>query len=258
VVEPALDADTWIAVVGDRSPGLEPQDAIEPAIRHAASSLPVPCPAVRWIDTTVLERAGPAVLDGTAGVWVAPGGPFRSLDGALSGIRWARERSIPLIGTCGGFQLAIVEFARNVLGVATAAHAEYDDPAGTGELFIDELLCSLVGQSMRVQVVDPELRGWYGTATPIERYYCRFGLDPRWREPLERAGLLVAGIDRADGDVRIMRLVEHPFFLLTLFVPQTSSEPGAPHPLVTSFVRAVCARTMASVHEGPAVRSSGE
>ena len=61
---------------------------------------------------------------------------------------------------------------------------------------------------------------------------------PAWRDALQIAGLLVAGVDAADGDVRIMRLAEHPFFVLTLFVPQTSSRRGAPHPLITAYIEA--------------------
>lgn len=105
-------------------------------------------------------------------------------------------------------------------------------------MFIEELLCSLVGQTMEVEVVDAELFAVYGEGHPKERYYCRFGLNPKWRSPLEEAGLVVAGVDAEDSDVRVMRLVGHPFFFLTLFVPQTSSSPGRPHPLIVSLLRA--------------------
>jgi CTP synthase (UTP-ammonia lyase) len=100
------------------------------------------------------------------------------------------------------------------------------------------MLCSLVGLTMDVEVVDAALVEVYGTRRPKERYYCRFGLNPHWRSPLEAAGMTVAGIDATDGDVRIMRLADHPSFVLTLFVPQTSSSAETPHPLITSFVRA--------------------
>jgi CTP synthase len=63
-------------------------------------------------------------------------------------------------------------------------------------------------------------------------------LNAKWRSPLEEAGLVVAGVDAEDGDVRVMRLVGYPFFFLTLFVPQASSSPGRPHPLIVSFLRA--------------------
>jgi CTP synthase (UTP-ammonia lyase) len=233
-------SSTWIAVIGDRVEGFEPHDTITDAIEHSTKSLGLHAPRVQWIATDQLANDGAALVDGASGVWCAPGGPFRSLDGAIDGIRWARESNVPFIGTCAGFQHGVIEFARNVLGYREAAHAEYGEAEGD-VLFIDELLCSLVGQTMQVEIVDDELVEIYGTRSPTERYYCRFGLEPRWRQPLHDAGLRVAGVDAQDGDVRIMRVPDHPFYVLTLFVPQTSSTPLAPHPLVTAFVRAVAA-----------------
>jgi CTP synthase (UTP-ammonia lyase) len=231
--------DPWIAVIGDRVEGLDAQDSIGPAVDHAAAALGVGAPDLRWFATDRIDLDDPgAPLTGAGAVWCAPGSPYRSLDGALAAIGWAREHEVPFLGTCAGFQHGVLEFARSVLGHTTAAHAEYDhdDHDGSAELFIDELLCSLVGQTLRVELVDPELRAIYGADEAVERYYCRFGLAPAWREPLHRAGLLVAGVDAADGDVRVMRLAGHPFHVLTLFVPQTSSAPGRPHPLITRLV----------------------
>ncbi len=232
-MEPPAD-EAWIAVIGDRLDGHEPQDAIAPSVAHAASALSVRAPVVRWIGTGDLDAAGTALLDGAGAVWAAPGSPYASLDGALEGIRWARERGVPFLGTCAGFQHGVIEIARNVLGRRDAAHAEY---GRDGELFIDELLCSLVGQTMSIDIGDDTVGSLYGSRTAQERYYCRFGLDPRWREPLEDVGLIAAATDSVDGDVRIMRLLGHPFLVLTLFVPQTSSAPGAPHPLIRELVR---------------------
>lgn len=232
------DSGKWIAVIGDRMTGFEPQDTIQSALSDAAGSLGSETPEVRWISTELLEAEEPGLLNGTSGVWCAPGSPFRSLDGALFGIRWARESRVPFLGTCAGFQHGVIEYARNVLGHKEAAHGEYTPLGDGGELFIEELLCSLVGKTMEVEVVDADLVSIYGDDHPKERYYCRFGLKPEWRSPLERAGLLVAGIDADDGDVRIMRLADHPFFVLTLFVPQTSSSPDRPHPLILGFLRA--------------------
>jgi CTP synthase (UTP-ammonia lyase) len=227
----------WIAVVGDRVEGLEAQDAIGPAVEHSAAGLGVDPPEVRWFATDRFDDA-PAgdLLDGAAAVWCAPGSPYRSLTGALSGIRWAREQAVPFLGTCAGFQHGVLEFARHVLGHADAGHAEYG-PGEAAELLIDELLCSLVGQTLRVDLVDDELRRLYGADEATERYYCRFGLNPSWRDTLHDGGLRVAGTDRRDGDVRILRLADHPYYVLTLFVPQSSSAPGRPHPLVTSLLR---------------------
>jgi CTP synthase (UTP-ammonia lyase) len=225
----------WIAVIGDRIADFEPHDAIESAVEHSARPLDIEAPEVRWFPTDELEADAGISLSGAAAVWCAPGGPFQSMEGALGGIRWARTHDIPFIGTCAGFQHAVVEFARSVLGHRTAGHAEYGE---SGELFIDELLCSLVGQTMEVDIVDAELARMYGTTTPTEKYYCRFGVNPRWLSELHDGGLRIAGVDARDGDVRIMRLDGHPFYVLTLFVPQASSTVAQPHPLITSFLSA--------------------
>jgi CTP synthase (UTP-ammonia lyase) len=234
-------------VVGDRRAGSEAQDAVEPAVRHAGGATGIEA-TVTWLDTASVAGDPGGRLDSFDAVWGAPGSPFLSLEGALAGIRWAREGGRPFLGTCAGFQHAVVEFARNVLGV-DAGHAEY---GGGGDLFIDELLCSLAGQTMGVRLVDPELQAVFGEGEVSERYYCRFGLNPAYRGELERAGLVVAGVDTSDGDVRIMRLAAHPFFVLTLFVPQTSSTEGRPHPLIVAFLRAVAAaRTSVKRRPGP-------
>ena len=225
-------------MIGDRVAGFAPQETIAPAIGHAAAGRHLPAPDVRWIATDDLADDGPRLLEGAAAVWCAPGGPYRSLPGALAGIRWARERGLPFLGTCAGFQHAVIEYARNVVGHRGAAHAEYGRPPNDADLFIDELACAVAGKTMAVRLVDPPLVDVYGASTATERYYCRFGLSPRWRHALHAAGLLVAGVDAADGDVRIMRLAEHPFFVLTLFVPQTSSTPGGPHPLIAAYTEA--------------------
>jgi CTP synthase (UTP-ammonia lyase) len=239
---PSAVQHAWIAVVGDRVPGHEPQEAIATAIGHATDARGVDAPDVRWISTDEVAAHGAgALLRGAAGVWGAPGGPYRSLSGALDAIRWAREQRVPFLGTCAGFQHGVIEFARNVLGHERAAHAEYGE-TGDVELFIEELLCSLAGQTMDVDLVDPRLVALYGAATAQERYYCSFGLRPVWRQPLHDAGLEVAATDKADGDVRALTLAGHPYFVLTLFVPQTSSTPARPHPVVRGFVEAVADR----------------
>ncbi len=239
----------WIGVIGDRVDGFAPHDTVADSVEHAAARLGVAAPEVRWIATDHLAEVGVAALDGAAGVWCAPGGPYRSLDGALEGIRWARTHDIAFLGTCAGFQHGVIEFARHVLGHTTAAHAEYavaqdrshdvgDRPGHDDEYFIDELLCSLVGRTMQVDLLDPDLCDLYGTAHPKERYYCRFGLNPKWRAALHDAGLRVAGVDHRDGDVRLLRLAGHRCYLLTLFVPQTSSTEAEPHPLILHYLRA--------------------
>lgn len=226
-----------IVVIGDRIEGSEPQATIAPALAHAAAALDRGEPVVSWIGTDDLEQGDPAtLLAGADAIWCAPGSPYRSFTGALAGIRFAREHGVPFIGTCAGFQHAVIEVARNVAGIADAAHEEYGHEGG--DLMIHELLCSLVGQRLEVRIDDPVIEALYGSNRADEKYYCRFGLNPGYLPALEAAGLQVAGSDVADDQPRIMRLDGHPFFVVTLFVPQTSSAAGAPHPLVSGFLAA--------------------
>ncbi len=239
-----------VAIVGDRLVGHEPQDAIETALAHAAEALGVHVDAT-WHDTRTLERDAAAVLDDADAVWCAPGGPFARLEGALAGIRFAREQRRPFLGTCAGFQHAVIEIARGLLGVGDARHAEYGQDGPASSLFIHELLCSLVGQSMTVRLVDAATRDVYGSPEAVERYYCRFGLNEDHVAALAGVGLVVGGVDATDGTTRIMHLTEHPFFYLTLFVPQTRSPRERPHPIITRYLATALERRGGGVSASP-------
>jgi CTP synthase (UTP-ammonia lyase) len=218
-----------IAIVGERLPDFPPHVATDVAIAHSAEALGVQVDA-RWIAT---DEELPAV----DAIWCAPGSPYRSLDGALAALRHGREQSVPTLGTCGGCQHMLLEFARNVLGFADAQHAEYDPYAS--RLFVTPLTCEVAGRTMHV-TLDPVSR-LYGGATDVqEQYYCNFGLNPEYRAQLDTAGFRITGVD-ADGDARVFELDDHPFYVATLFVPQMRSEPARPHPVVTEFVAAAAA-----------------
>ena len=130
----------------------------------------------------------------------------------------------------------VLEYARNVMGIKDAAHAETDPYASC--LFVTPLSCSLVGKTMQV-TIKPESKAAaiYQAHSAMEAFYCNFGLNPEYQEQLERAGLEITGKDE-NGETRIVELVSHPFFIGTLFVPQARSEPGKPHPLILEFCQA--------------------
>ena len=165
----------------------------------------------------------------------------KSLDGALAGIRFARENNVPFLGTCGGFQHLAIEYARNVLGFTDAAHAESDPYASC--LFVTPLSCSLVGMTMEVSI-KPGSRASVamGSSRSLEKFYCNFGLNPDYEGQLEEHGLAVTGKDQ-NGEARILELPSHRFFMGTLFVPQASSRPGNPHPLILALCRAAGSST---------------
>jgi CTP synthase (UTP-ammonia lyase) len=220
-----------IGIVGDRNPGNPTHLATEGALGH------VPEPVgFEWVPTEQIPEAPEARLARYAGLLISPGSPYRSMDGALAAIRYARERDVPLLGTCGGFQHIVVEFVRNVLGFTEADHAETNPSAP--RLAITPLACSLAGQHHPVNFVAGSLAaGLYGTEAAVEPFFCTFGLNPDYRPMLEARGLVVSGLGD-DGLVRILELRDHPFFVGTLYVPQARSQPAAPHPLLVAFVAA--------------------
>jgi CTP synthase (UTP-ammonia lyase) len=174
-----------------------------------------------------------------------PGSPYRSLLGALSALRFGRENAVPTLGTCGGCQHIILEYARNVLGFEDAQHAEYD-PYGS-RLFISPLTCNVAGQTMPVNLQPASLAAQcYGTSRITEQYYCNFGLNAGYRQTLEEGGLIVTGT-ADDDEARVFELPGHPFYVATLFVPQNRSTIEEPHPLVTGLLSAAAKRSTANV-----------
>lgn len=225
---------TRIGIIGDFNADNATHVATNLAIQHAAETLNRPFETV-WLPTDQLHD-----FETFDGLFCSPGSPYRSLAGALAGIQLARENSIPFIGTCGGFQHIILEYARNVMGMEDAAHAETD--AYASRLFITPLSCSLVGKTMDVCLrPGSKAAAAYATTHSVEAYYCNFGLNPEHQAALQAAGLAVTGTDH-NGEVRIVELPSHPFFLGTLFVPQARSREGNPHPLILAFCRAAAIR----------------
>lgn len=224
-----------IGIIGDRNPNYRVHLATEAALSH----IPDPI-GFEWVATDDIGGAVAARLSKFAGLIVAPGSPYRDMDGALAAIRHARESGVPLLGTCGGFQHLVLEFARNVLGVADAEHAETAPDAP--RLAIAPLVCSLAGTVGRVRFAPgSRVAEIYGSDASDEPFFCSYGLNPEYREPLETAGARVTGTGE-DGAARVVEVADHPFLIGTLFVPQAGSRPGAPHPLIVALAAAARAR----------------
>src|SRR5262245_40283516 len=223
-----------IGIIGDYNPDALTHQATDAALRHAADRLGLAA-AVEWLPTPELEHDLRQRLRTFDALWCAPGSPYHSMRGALLGIRYAREEGTPFVGTCGGFQHVVIEYARNVLGFADAQHAEYDPTAS--HLFVHQLACSLLGKKMTI-VLNPTSRAYrlYGRGAVQEQYYCQFGLHPDYQPMIEEGGLRIAGFD-TDGEARILELESHPFFMATLFLPQLDSTAEQPHPLITAYLQ---------------------
>ncbi len=238
---------TQIVVVGELNADFEPHAATGAALAHSAALLGSKLD-VRWVATDQVEPAiGRGEFSNVQGLWIAPGSPYRSLSGALAAIRFAREQGCPLLGTCAGFQHVILEYARNVLGFADAQHAEYDPNAS--RLFIARLDCSLVGRSLPISLhADSLAARIYGSTNFVEQYYCQFGVNPEFVGLFASGPLRVVGSD-PEGEIRVVELANHPFFVATLFLPQLRSSATQPHPLVTGFVSVASSRQLESTNQ---------
>jgi CTP synthase (UTP-ammonia lyase) len=221
-----------VALVGDRSANVRAHARI-PGIIDALLAREAIALDAYWIGTQDAENCD---FTGFDAIWVAPGSPYASTLGALAAVRAAREQGIPLLGTCGGFQHAMLEFARNVCGLSAVQHAEVNPDAD--ELLITPLACSLAGHEDAVMVLPGTLAASIlGPGRRTERYHCQFGLNDKYLQPLTDGGLRFSGFDDT-GQVRMAELPGHPFFLATLFQPELAGDGSQPHPIIRALAAA--------------------
>ncbi len=224
-----------VALVGDYSEKHTAHRAIPRALELARSVSGADF-GWEWVATRSIGVAS-RDLAAYAAVWAVPASPYENTEGALGAIRWARETGRPFLGTCGGFQHALIEFARNAAAVADADHAE-TRPGGPS-LVVTRLSCSLVEATGAVHFAKGSLLGTaYGGPSATEGYRCNYGFNAAYRPALEAAGLRFTAWDES-GEVRGAELPRHRFFAGVLFQPERAALRGEVPPLVLAFVRAV-------------------
>jgi CTP synthase (UTP-ammonia lyase) len=228
----AIPPPPRLALVGDRSATVQAHARI-PVLMQALAGGDDPI-ELYWLHTATI--ASPGDVEGFDGIWVVPGSPYSNSDGVLAAIEAARTRGIPLLGTCGGFQHLLLEFARNVCGLA-AEHAEVRPDASA--LLLVPLRCKLFGEEATV-TIEPgtTAAAAMGAGTTTERYFCRYGLNANYLSVLEDHGLVISGRDEL-GDARVVELPGHPFFVGSLFQPELTSDATWAHPLIAAFAAAV-------------------
>ena len=221
-----------IALVGDRSANVRAHARI-PALIDALLRRDAIALDPYWIATA--DAAG-CDLSRFDAIWLVPGSPYDSADGAIAAVRTARERRIPFLGTCGGFQYALLEFARDVCGLPAVENAEVTPEAD--EHLIVRLECSLKGHEEAVMIV-PGTRAAKisGPGRRTERYHCDYELNASYLERLSQGGLSFSGFDDG-GQVRIAELPGHPFFVATLFQPELHGDGSQPHPVIVAMAEA--------------------
>jgi CTP synthase (UTP-ammonia lyase) len=228
-----------IALIGDYDSAVTAHQAIPGALSLAADGADV---VPDWVGT---EQVPSKDLREYQAIWCVPASPYRSMEGALAAIRYARESGTPYLGTCAGFQHAVLEFARDVLKLGDAGHEETDPQSAA--LVVSRLSCSLVEASETLHLASgSRMREIYGHDEITESYRCNFGLNAKYVDALLAGGLRAAATS-ADGDIRAVELPSHPFFFATLFQPERSSLKSLRHPLIAAFVAAAgTARSRAS------------
>lgn len=227
-----------VALVGDYNSSVPAHQAIPIALNLASAHHSISIQAI-WVSTSQIQHAEDE-LACYQGIWCVPATPYKNTQGALDAVRFARERQIPFLGTCGGFQYALIEYAKNVLGMPNTDHQEMN-PSALQPL-ISALTCSLVEKEAEL-ILEPGslLYKSYETKSIREEYRCSYGPNPRYENILFAGDLCVTARD-ADGEVRGGELQGHPFFVGTLFQPERRALKGELPPLVREFVKVIVER----------------
>ncbi len=204
---------------------------------------------IRWVESVDLEEDGVGLLAGAQGILVPGGFGERGIEGKIRAIRYAREQGIPFQGVCLGFQLATIEFSRNVLGLEGANSSEFDPetPYPVVDLLPEQQGVEDMGATMRLgahEVVIEEgskAHELYGSTSVYERHRHRYEINPSFLSKLEGAGLRYVARSEDGRRMDILELEGHPYFLASQFHPEFNSRPLRPSPIHYGLVRAALA-----------------
>ena len=202
---------------------------------------------IQWIHAEDIEREGPdSHLKSACGIVVPGGFGSRGVEGMIQAARYARDNQIPYLGLCLGLQAMVIEYSRNVLGLASANSSEMvqDTPDPVIDLMPEQRSVTAKGGTMRLGVYPCRLlegslaHRAYATNLVYERHRHRFELNNAYREALENVGLLAGGVSPDGNLVEITEVEGHPFMVGVQFHPEFLSRPDRPHPLFRDFIAA--------------------
>ena len=203
---------------------------------------------VLWVDSeTVTDENAAQVLAGADGILVPGGFGDRGIEGKISAIRYARENNVPFLGICLGMQMAVVEFARHVCGLADAHSSEFSQASAHPviDLMPDQRGVTAKGGTMRLgsypcKLTSRDSKAFfaYGTQEIAERHRHRYEFSNSFRDVLTAAGLTLSGLSPDGRLVEMVELPNHPWFVGVQFHPELKSRPNKAHPLFRAFVSA--------------------
>lgn len=202
---------------------------------------------ILWVDSEqVTPETAESLLGGADGILIPGGFGSRGVDGKIAAVQYAREHKVPFLGICLGMQVAVIEYARHVLGYADA-HSSEIDPTTTHpviDLMPDQRSVNQLGGTMRLGrypcMLDIRSKSYalYGEELIYERHRHRYEFNNDFREEMERSGLLLAGISPDKHIVEMVEIPDHPWFVACQFHPEFKSRPNRPHPLFAGLVAA--------------------
>src|SRR5450631_4145224 len=235
-----------IGILGDFNPEFRSHHATNDSLQHAARKLQLQVESA-WLPTpSLLEPGAVAKLDSFDGLWASAGSPYKSFDGMLKGIGFARVHDRPFLGTCGGCQYTLIECARNVLGIKDADSAENN--SSSQNVLISPAACAVPDRKSGAPKLSGAISGirirpgsylhsFYKKDVVSEEFFCNFELNPEFVWAVIEAGFPIVARG-AQGEVRAIESPAHRFFIATLFQPQLSSKPNKAHPIIVEFLRA--------------------
>jgi len=235
-----------IALVGKYTDLADSYVSYEEALTHAGATLNTGV-NIRWVEADVFDEG---TLDGVDGVLVPVGFGPRGSEGKIKAIRFAREQGLPYLGICYGFQMAVIEFARHVLGLAAANSAEFeaDSPHPVIDLLPEQRHIKDLGATMRlgshpVLIQEGSLAHQLYRKTIIhERHRHRFEVNPDYVARFEAAGLVFSGRSEDGRRMEIAEYKDHPYFIAAQFHPEFLSRPKCPRPLFSGLLEACLKR----------------
>ena len=237
-----------IAVVGKYIDLQDAYKSIYESLTHAAASHDCGID-LRLIDAESLEHGVDGQLADVAGILIPGGFGERGVEGKIRAAQYARENNVPYLGLCLGMQVATIEFARNVCGIAAANSSEFDQESAEPVICLldEQRKIRKKGGSMRLGTWPTKIvRGTlaekiYGHDEVLERHRHRYEFNMKYREQMEEKGFLISGTSPDGALAELIELRGHPFFLACQYHPEFQSKPNKPHPLFSGFIRACLA-----------------
>jgi CTP synthase (UTP-ammonia lyase) len=226
-----------VAILGNLNESYEPHYKMIKSFRDFQEKFDF---SFEWIPTEDLLTDAAQTLDGFSGI-VAGSGPYKSKEGVINGIRFARKNNIPFLGTCSGFGYAVLEFAQDVFNLPLVYHPHENSELPPGEIFLQTLnLCGVGLHTISFVPVKGTLTARIYNNKPFveEESHCMYGVNQKMIEAFTKEGLIVSGMDE-EMEPKIMEYKPNDFFVITLFLPQLKSDRENPHPLLSAFFEAV-------------------